>query len=44
MSLECCRKESRMSLLWLWHSPSAPPSKSMASVVWAVCTWQPRAC
>lgn len=27
MSLECCRKDSRTSLLWLWHSPSAPPSK-----------------
>lgn len=40
MSLECCRKESRTSLLWLWQSPSARPSKSMAGMVWAVCTWE----
>lgn len=41
MSLECCRKDCRTSLLWLWHSPSALPSKSMASMVWAVYTWEP---
>lgn len=41
MSLECCRKDSRTSLLWLWQSPSARPSKSMANMVWAVCTWAP---